>query len=171
MRIYADSLLERKVTKLTQELKSLKTGQRYLVGQTMGYVSDSVNVNTKIYEFPGTSYGYGYNCFRIKFIGDHLDRTVIGDLKIKGIRSNGVVVNLVPFVMMYVSDYESKPALVSLGQKRTEKKNEIEFYVCIVWGMTSDSTISSLVRGSKVSVSCVSNDTGHLVVTQEYTDS
>lgn len=88
MRTYADSLLERKIVGLSQELKSLKTSQKYLTGQTMGYESSKVRINSRILQQHGGYTQWAIYC-RIKFTGDNLGTAAIAKPRYQLYDKNG----------------------------------------------------------------------------------
>lgn len=88
MASYLESLLTKKVTKLSQELVSLKTHQRYLTGQTKGYESNKLRITSQVAFTQG---GYTWREIYVELTarGDHLNKTLIPDLRIQLYNSSG----------------------------------------------------------------------------------
>lgn len=92
-RSYATSQLAREITKLSQEMVSLKSPQRYLMGQVKGFVSNTIRVNSRII---ATRSGYEYRGILgwAKFITDKPEKRVNAKLKFQLYSSTGIPISL-----------------------------------------------------------------------------
>lgn len=122
MASYQESLLSRKITKLSQDLISLKSPQRYLTGQAKGFVSNTIRVNSRIIRI---SQGYELRGIRgtFKFTGDKVEKVVIPKLKFQLYNSSG---GKIPVTDSIVTGSVTIYAM-SFGQG--DKPNETEFAV------------------------------------------
>lgn len=161
MRTYADSLLEREITKLSQELVSLKTAQRYLTGAAIGYKTESLRVNSHFeysVEDPDGNIIYLWTIYvRLRFSGDYIDKTTIPSLQLQAYDYTGKAIE--PDITgswqignLYWGNY---------GNKSVEKDNEHDFMALLY--------MPTYYSGSNpfyCDFWCVSNMTGRLALVE-----
>lgn len=110
------------VAKLSQELVSLKTAQRYLTGQAKGFVSNTVQVQSRIVSSSQYAEYRAILC-NFTFTGDKPDKRVISKLKFQMYNSSGSKINLTENVSdVHLEAYYSFPG---------DNPNEVELAVMI----------------------------------------
>ena len=151
-----ESQLSREVTRLSQELISLKTPQRYLVGNARGYESNKTTVTSRILNDQG---GYQTRAILgvLRFVGDKPNKTVIPILKFQLYNSNGNKISP-------VADFELGKVFIQLIESVAgDSPNVTEFSVDMLllnqgtadafyadfWCVGNDSGIIGYVRDLK----------------------
>lgn len=159
-RVYASSMLERKITELSQELKSLKTDQRYLIGQVSGVESSILKVPSVLdysVTYDDVTYYYWDIYARFRFIGDGTKATN-PVFKYQLYDANGNPVEPVP------SSYGLNVPLWNLHlQKGGASPNEEDFIVFLY--LVTTRQVSLAFSGD---FWCVANSRGELKLVERY---
>lgn len=136
MRTYADSLLERKVTNLKQELIKLKANQRYGINQSQLYTSNSIRLHSRMV-YSSTQGGVTYYDWEIfslvKVTGKLKDKTILPSIKFNAFDKNGNPAVIDPEVESEEDAYDNIfTQYFSVGGLASwmDKKNEYYYIVC-----------------------------------------
>ena len=124
MATYQESKLLREVTRLGQELVSLKSPQRYLTGQTKGYESNKVRATSRV-AFTQDGYEWREIFVELTVIGDHTNKTLVPTLRIQLYNSSGYPI---PYG---AGQWNDKVGLLSAVDWATTSPNEHKFSVLL----------------------------------------
>lgn len=156
--IYESSLV-REVIRLEQELVSFKTKQIYRTGQSKGFVSNTLRVDSQI-AFTRDGYEWREVYVELKLIGDHADKIIAPVLRTQLYSSSGAPI-------YYGAGYGNDSVnLLTRAEKAESANNEysflVNFYIVKATG-TTDAFYAHFW--------CVANDSGILTLTTRHTTS
>lgn len=124
MASFQESLLLREVTRLGQELVSLKAPQRYLTGQTKGYESNKTRANSRV-AFVVEGYEWREIFIELTATGDHINKMLIPTLRIQLYDSGGHPIRY------GAGQWNDRVGLLSAVDWATDKPNEHKFSVLL----------------------------------------
>lgn len=131
MASYQESLLTRKITKLSQELVSLKAHQRYLTGQAKGFESNKVRVDSQDHSTPGNNYKTVY--VELTVTGSLPGKTIVPTIRVQAYNSQG---EPIPYTLDWW-EFHERPFFSFMNEFAGVNKNEYR-YVIFFYELSSD---------------------------------
>ena len=155
MASFSENLVLRDLIKLQQEMVSLKAPQRYLTGQTKGYKSNTLRVDSQVAWTRGGFTWREIFC-ELQFLGDRADKTVIPTLKFQLYNSQGQPINTQAGIT------NNQLALYGIGSRAGDTPNDHRFVLLIY--IVSDSTPDAFYANFW----CVANDSGIISLKERF---